>query len=113
MQLSGEYGTSRIKRELNDALAAEFPDNNLVSVETSLVEPFFGKQFLQKGILAVVLAMLSFWYMSGSPSVKSAVCHGVTALAALFHDLLVVFFTCVIARIPIGDTFAVALSTHC
>lgn len=113
LQLSGEYGMSAAdQKDLNDALAAEFPDNNLVSVETSLVEPFFGKQFLQKGILAVVLAMLLIlvyeWITFRKIGGLSA---GVTALAALFHDLLVVFFTCVIARIPIGDTFvAVALS---
>ena len=36
---------------------------------------------------------------------------GVMALVALFHDVMVVFFTCVIFKIPIGDSFvAVTLS---
>jgi preprotein translocase subunit SecF len=36
---------------------------------------------------------------------------GVTAIIALIHDVLIVFFTCVVFGIPIGDTFiAVALS---
>ena len=36
---------------------------------------------------------------------------GVMALIALLHDVLIVFFTCVIFKIPIGDSFvAVALS---
>ena len=113
LQLSGEYGMSSTEQEdLNAALATQFPDNKLTTVETSLVEPFFGKMFLEKGILAVVLAMLLIlvyeWITFRKIGGLSA---GITALAALFHDLLAVFFTCVIARIPIGDTFvAVALS---
>ena len=113
LQLSGEYGMSAAQQnELNQALTTQFPNNNLTSVETSLVEPFFGHRFLQRGILAVVLALLLIlayeWITFRKIGGLSA---GVTAIIALFHDLLVVFFTCVIARIPIGDTFvAVALS---
>ncbi len=113
LQLAGEYGMSATQQdELNQSLAAQFPNNAVTSVETSLVEPFFGQRFLQRGILAVVLAMLLIlvyeWITFRKIGGLSA---GVTALAALLHDLLVVFFTCVIAKIPIGDTFvAVALS---
>lgn len=113
LTLSGEYGMSAAEQsDLNASLAAQFPANNLTSVETSLVEPFFGKMFLQRGIIAVVIAMLLIlvyeWITFRKIGGLSA---GVSALAALFHDLLVVFFTCVIAHIPIGDTFvAVALS---
>lgn len=113
LELSGEYGMSATDQtDLNNAIAAQFPDNQITSVETSLVEPFFGKMFLTKGIIAVVLAMLLIlvyeWITFRKIGGLSA---GVCALAALFHDLLMVFFTCVIARIPIGDTFvAVALS---
>jgi len=36
---------------------------------------------------------------------------GVMALVALLHDILIVFFTCVLLKIPIGDSFiAVALT---
>jgi preprotein translocase SecF subunit len=36
---------------------------------------------------------------------------GLMAIVALIHDILVVFFTCVVFKIPIGDSFvAVALS---
>lgn len=113
LELSGEYGMSANEQtDLNTALTEQFPENNLLSVETSLVEPFFGRMFLERGIAAVVLALLLIlvyeWITFRKIGGLSA---GVTALAALFHDLLIVFFTCVIARIPIGDTFvAVALS---
>ena len=113
LQLAGEYGMSATQQDaLNEALAAQFPDNAVTSVETSLVEPFFGQRFLQRGILAVILAMLLIlvyeWITFRKIGGLSA---GVTALAALLHDLLIMFFTCVVARIPIGDTFvAVALS---
>lgn len=113
LELSGAYGMEAgAQGELDAALSAQFPDNHLVSVETSLVEPFFGQRFLTRGIAAVLLAVLLIlvyeWITFRKIGGLSA---GITALAALFHDLLIVFFTCVIARIPIGDTFvAVALS---
>ncbi len=113
LELSGAYGMEAgAQGDLDAALATQFPDNHLVSVETSLVEPFFGQRFLSRGITAVLLAMLLILVYEWITFRKiGGLAAGVTALAALFHDLLIVFFTCVIARIPIGDTFvAVALS---
>jgi preprotein translocase subunit SecF len=113
LQLSGEYGMSATQQdELNEALAAQFPGNAITSVETSLVEPFFGARFLQRGILAILLAVVLILVYEWITFRKiGGLAAGITALAALLHDLLMVFFTCVIARIPIGDTFvAVALS---
>ena len=77
-----------------------------------MVEPFFGKKFLTDGIIAIVLSsilvMVYVWIRFSRMGGLSA---GVMALVALFHDVLVVFFTCVIFKIPIGDSFvAVTLS---
>ncbi len=113
LSLSGNASLNDADRQkLDAALAAEFPDAGLSLAETSVVEPFFGRKFMQNGMLAIGLAaaliVLYVWYSFRKISGLSA---GVTALAALLHDLLMVFFTCVAFRIPIGESFvAVALT---
>ncbi len=113
LNLAGNEGLDAdAQQKLDDALKAEFPNASLAVSETILVEPFFGKQFLRNGMLAIVLASILIvfyvWYSFRRISGLSA---GVMALVALLHDLLVVFFTCVLFKIPIGDSFvAVALT---
>jgi preprotein translocase SecF subunit len=77
-----------------------------------MVEPFFGRKFLTNGIIALVLSsVLIVLYVWVRFSKISGLAAGVMALVALFHDVMVVFFTCIIFKIPIGDSFiAVALT---
>jgi preprotein translocase subunit SecF len=111
--LAGEYGLSGEEQQaLDESLKAQFPDSNLVSSESSMVEPFFGRRFLQNGMIAIalssILIVLYVWVRFRRIHGLSA---GMMALVALFHDVFVVFFTCVVFKIPIGDSFvAVALS---
>jgi preprotein translocase SecF subunit len=113
INIAGENGLEAQQQdELDAALKAEFSNNILQFSESSMVEPFFGQRFLTNGIislfLASVLVVLYVWIRFRRIGGLSA---GMMALAALLHDLLVVFFTCVIFRIPIGDSFvAVALT---
>ena len=113
LNLSGERGLDAADQDkLNEALKAAFSEAQLSLSESNMVEPFFGKRFLQNGILAVTLAsaliVLYVWISFRKISGLSA---GVMALVALLHDLLMVFFTCVLFQIPIGDSFvAVALT---
>jgi preprotein translocase SecF subunit len=59
-------------------------------------------------ILSAILVMGYVWVRFSRIGGLSA---GAMALVALLHDVLVVFFTCVIFQIPIGDSFvAVTLS---
>ncbi len=113
LNLAGEYGMSaEEQRGFLDKLNEKFPSAQFVNAESSLVQPFFGQRFLQRSILAVALSLLLILIYEWITFRKiGGLRAGATALIALFHDLLVVFFTCVIARIPIGDSFvAVALS---
>lgn len=113
INISGDYGVDASAQEEFDAvLKKEFPDSKLELAESSMVQPFFGQQFLRKGITAILLSaalvMIYVWIRFNKIGGLSA---GVMALIALLHDLLVVFFTHVIFQIPIGDSFiAVALS---
>ena len=111
--LAGEYGLdAKEQQALDEALKAQFPEADLVASESSMVEPFFGRKFLQNGIIAIalssVLIVLYVWLRFRKIHGLSA---GVMALVSLLHDLLVVFFVCVLFKIPIGDSFvAVALT---
>ncbi len=111
--IAGKTGVDAKDQKTFDAeLKQTFQENNLNLSEASMVEPFFGQRFLRRGMLSIliagVLVMLYVWIRFKMMGGLSA---GVMALIALLHDVLVVFFTCVIFKIPIGDSFvAVALS---
>lgn len=113
LNLAGEYGMSSDEQaDFLTKLNEKFPDAKFVTAESSLVQPFYGHRFLERSIFAVVLALLLILIYEWITFRKiGGLLAGLSALVALFHDLLVVFFTCVIAGIPIGDSFvAVALS---
>lgn len=111
--IAGNYGLdAKDQKTFDDALKVKFPDSNLQLSSSSIVEAYFGQRFLRNGVmsilLAAVLVMVYVWIRFKMMGGLSA---GVMALVALFHDVLVVFFTCVIFQIPIGESFvAVALS---
>ncbi len=113
LNLSGNSGLSAEEQDkLNEALEQEFSENNLVLAESNVVEPFIGKTFLTKGIIAVlissVMIVLYVWIRFKRISGLSA---GIAALLALFHDVLVVFFIFVIFRIPLNDSFIAVVLT--
>ena len=111
--IAGKSGVDVKDQQLfDDELKQRFPESNLNLSEASMVEPFFGQRFLRRGMLSILIAgilvMLYVWIRFKMMGGLSA---GAMALVALLHDVLVVFFTCVIFKIPIGDSFvAVALS---
>ncbi len=113
LNLAGNAGLDAADQDkLDTALKAAFPDAQLSLSDSSMVEPFFGRRFLTNGMLAIALAstmiVLYVWMRFRRIHGLSA---GVMALVALVHDLLVVFFTCVIFKIPLGDSFvAIALT---
>ncbi len=113
INIAGDYGVeAKDQLKIDDALKESFPEAQLDLAESSMVEAFFGKKFLQKGITAILLSgllvMIYVWIRFRNIGGLSA---GVMALVALFHDVLIVFFTCVLFKIPIGDSFvAVTLS---
>lgn len=113
LNIAGNYGLDAADREKFDSVLSEsFPDAQLKQSESSVVEPFFGKKFLRNGVISILLAgALVLVYVWLRFKMMGGLSAGATAIIALIHDIMVVFFTCVIFRIPIGETFvAVALS---
>lgn len=113
INISGNYGLdARVQKELDEALKAEFSEADLKLAESSMVEPFFGRKFLRNGIIALLVAsffvVIYVWARFRKIGGLSA---GIMALIALTFDIIVVFITHIIFRIPIGDSFvAVALT---
>ncbi|MGF7145211.1 preprotein translocase SecF subunit [Anaerotaenia torta] len=113
LNIAGNYGVEAAAQgEFDSYLKEAFPGSELKLAESSMVEPFFGKRFLRNGIISILLASaLVLLYVWIRFKMIGGLAAGAMALVALFHDVLVVFFVCVIFRIPIGESFvAVALS---
>ncbi len=113
LNIAGNYGLDAAEREEFDTVLTEaFPDAQLKQSESSMVEPFFGQRFLRNGIISILLAgALVLVYVWIRFKMIGGLSAGSMAIVALIHDVLVVFFVCVIFKIPIGESFvAVALS---
>lgn len=98
--------------KLDTALKAEYKDANLKLSESSIVEPFIGRKFLQNGIIAILLSfaliILYVWFRFKRIGGLSA---GLMALVALVHDVVVVFIVFIVFKIPINENFVVAALT--
>lgn len=111
--IAGNYGVdAKDQKQFDAALKEDFPDANLELSDSIMVEAFYGRKFLRNGIIAILLAsFLVMMYVWVRFKMMGGLSAGVMAMVALLHDVAVVFFTCVIFGIPIGESFvAVALS---
>ena len=97
---------------LKDALVTTFPDTTFSLESANLVDPFIGRELLNKGLWAIALASILIvafvWFSFRSMSGPSA---GVMGLVALFHDVLVAFFMFVILRIPLNESLVAVVLT--
>lgn len=111
--IAGEYGVDAADQTTFDnVLKEKFPDSKLNLSESNMVEKYFGDKFLRQGITALVISIvLVLVYVWIRFNLMGGLSAGVMAVVALVHDVFVVFFTCVLFQLPIGESFvAVALS---
>ena len=79
---------------------------------TQNVEPFMGKEMLNKGLLAIsITAVLIAIYVTWRFSSISGLSAAVMALLALLHDVFVMFAVYLIFKIPINESFFAAVLT--
>ena len=113
LNLAGKEGiSSQDQEKLNTALVEAFPDKQLALSDTQNVEPFIGKKFAQDSVKAIIIAailiILYIWYAFRKVSGLSA---GAAGLFALIHDVILVFFTFIVFKMAVNDSFiAAALS---
>lgn len=107
LNLSGNSGLEASEQdELEHALRKEFPNSNIKLSESNVVEPFIGKRFLVNGLIAIGLTSLFIiLYVRFRFQKISGLSAGVIGLIAMLHDVLVVFFTFIIFKMPINDSF--------
>lgn len=109
-------GTSSVTTEqldeITNKISSDYADNSVELYETQSVEPYIGKRFFTNGIKAMLIAMiLIVIYVTLRFKIISGFSAALTALLALFHDLLFVFFTFVVFGIPINDGFVAVILT--
>lgn len=109
---SDEGLTPEKQNALFQALQTKFASNKLTIAEQLSVDPFYGREFFEKGLLAIGLAaifiVLYVWLRFRTIHGLSA---GMFALVALLHDVLMVFVTFIVFRIPINDAFIAVVLT--
>lgn len=99
------------QKAMTAAIEKQFPDNNIQQSEANSVDPTMGKEFFLKCMVAIILAgLLMVVYVALRFRKIGGWSAGVMALVALVSDVITVFFTFVIFRLPLDSNFiAVAL----
>ena len=111
IQLPGEVTTEQ-KQALDDQMAKDFADNKLVLFSSNTLSATMGSKFLLRCLLALGLAaVLLVVYVGFRFRNIGGWVAGVSALIALLHDLLIVYFTFVIFGIQLNDNFVAVMLT--
>jgi preprotein translocase SecF subunit len=94
------------------ALTENYAENNFKFENALIVNPFIGKELLQNGVIAILIASVLIvtyvWIRFRSMSGPSA---GVMALVALLHDILIAFFVFVFVQTPVNEALVAVVLT--
>ena len=94
------------KAEITDALTEAFPDNSFAESESTSVDASKGLNFFLKCMVAVALAVvLMIVYVALRFKKIGGLSAGCMAVIALIHDIIIVYFTFVVFRMPLDDNF--------
>ncbi|MGX8699966.1 protein translocase subunit SecF [Caproiciproducens sp.] len=94
------------------ALAEKYPDAGFQVVESSSINPSMGRSFFAKCIAAVAIAsLLLILYVAVRFKKIGGMSAGVMAVIALLHDVIMVYFTFIIFRMPLNDSFIAVVLT--
>lgn len=97
---------------VTEKLRAEFPANDVHSLEISNVNPTIGGEFLAKSFSALALAVvLMLVYVAIRFRKIGGLSAGAMGVVALLHDCLIVFGVFVIFRMPINSNFIAVILT--
>lgn len=111
--LAGSEGiTPEMQKAVTAALTKAAGDKAVTLEQTYAVEPYIGEKAMRNSGIAIGLsAMFIMLYVWLRFKILSGFSAGVTALVALFHDLLVAFFTFTLFKIPLNDAFTAVILT--
>ena len=113
ISLSSNKGLTPEQYEtLNNAILTKFKDSGLTNEGINNVEASMGREFFLKCLMAVAVAsILMIVYIAFRFKKISGWSAGVMAVIALLHDVLMVFATFVIFRIPLDSNFMAVVLT--
>lgn len=111
--LAGNEGmTPDEQKAVTEAINSTADSINAELSETYVVEPYIGAKALRNAVIAIILSSIFILiYVWIRFSVMSGLSAGITALIALIHDVIVVFFAFVIFGIPLNDAFVAVVLT--
>ncbi len=111
--MPGESGMSTEQSDkLTTALHDAFPNNELTMLRLNSVDASMGRDFLLKGIYAIALASIFMMlYVALRFRKIGGIAAGTTAVIALIHDVLLVYFTFIICRFDIDSNFIAVVLT--
>lgn len=94
------------QKQLTEALEQNFPDNNFNQLESTSVNPSMGRTFFLKCLVAILMALLLMLiYVAFRFKNIGGWSAGVMAMVALVHDMLIIYFTFVVFKLPIDSNF--------
>lgn len=97
---------------LADTLTGKYENLTFSLEESSSVDPVMGASFLQKCLVCVLITFVLLLIYIGLRFRKiGGIMAGVTALLAILHDVIVIYFAFVIFRMPINDIFIAVVLT--
>lgn len=97
---------------IEESLLAEYPDAGFNVVESSSIDPTMGQEFFLKCMVSILLAaILLVIYIAFRFKKIGGMSAGLFAVLTLFHDCIMVYFTFIIFRIPINDSFIAVVLT--
>ena len=98
--------STETQTKITNALTSAYPDNKLEMTGTTSVAPTIGTSFFLKSLYALLLAsVLVVIYVGIRFKNIGGIAAALTALAALVHDVIFVYFTDVILQIPLDTNF--------
>ena len=110
LKLGGQTLSEKERDEVVGMLRENYPVADDPQMQIDSVEPFIGKEMMQKGITAALIAsgliILYVWYRF---SLISGLAAAITAVIALIHDTLVMFSLYAIFRLPVNESFVAAV----
>ena len=100
------------QQKLDERLAKDFKDSKLEKFNSNTLSAAMGAKFLLRcGLALAIAAVLLIVYVGFRFRKIGGVSAGVSALIALVHDLLIVFFTFVIFGIELDNNFVAVMLT--
>lgn len=113
LSFAGESSLSVEEQQaVESALTEKYPDANFDVIESSSIDPTMGGEFFLKCIASIIIAaILLIIYIAFRFKKIGGMSAGVMAIITLTHDVVMVYFTFVVCRIPLNDNFIAVVLT--